>query len=453
MNEGNHEQTIDLAEGRIEVENVRDDSKKSVDHGEDTNANDANTDDDDEVGSETVSCSSAASNLDFVEDDSEMPLLKYARILGSLPRSNCETSESATIKSDDTQTQNRMGKPLSLRCKCSVMGRVTVTPSKSNESTMGLLSDSSHGGSLGAQRAQEEMMILQSIKTQSFSILAMVTEDESIHLLDPRTGIHICSPNLLVVNHHAGTHKSSIVSLSFDASGNYLAAVTTEGDVAIFELRFGITSNYGESVKSKGGVHERANEGKSQKNTGKRPELKAFDSFLSRLAGDEWTSSIHLDDKGSKPSSNDGLDNDVEYPLPPIPCLKLTHPISTARFSVRSANTKSSKVTCVSIDPAYKRKREKGVLVGFSNGFLVYTRRNGHGGTVADSSNFGGVVGSLLQPKRHDITLYEGSGQGGPTYSGIEAIAWRGSLVSWADLRYVLTVSFFYIHLKTYYKL
>lgn len=117
--------------------------------------------------------------------------------------------------------------------------------------------------------------------------------------------------------------------------------------------------------------------------------------------------------------------------------MKLTHPSYTARYSLKSTHgagkSNTNKATCICIDPSYKRKREKCVIVDFSNGQLVYTKRSGHGGTIADASDFGGVMGNLLQPKRHDVDLYQGTG--GEKGDGIECITWRGNLVSWADYR------------------
>jgi len=395
-------------------------SKNTVENIQDVNEHE------EEMESDTDSSSSSGASeysLDDIDDDSEMPLLKYARILGSLPRSIDETN-------------NNAAKPLSHQCKCSTLGRVTMTPG------VGLSSDSSyHGTSLNmesdAMRREEDL--LQTTRTQSFYVFAMATNDGSIHIIDPRTGIHICNPTLLNV-HSDPDSKLDIVSLSFDASGTYLAALTSDGDVAIYEFRFGITTKYDESEVSAG-----SNSAETLRQTGafieKRPELKAFDSFLSRLAGEDWkTNATNVDDGSAEP--NLGANDDGE-PIKskkgkalflPVPSLKVTHPICTARFSLKSTNIKFSKATSICIDPAYKRKREKSVLVGFENGRILLSKRSGHGGTIVDSSNFGGVVGNLLQPKRNDIELYQGP-TGSSGYKGIECIAWRGSIASWADSR------------------
>jgi hypothetical protein len=125
----------------------------------------------------------------------------------------------------------------------------------------------------------------------------------------------------------------------------------------------------------------------------------------------------------------DGLIRTVTSTDDVVMKLSLIQPVSIARFTYKSHNVKMN-ATCLAIDPAYHRKKEKGILVGFSNGRLIYTKRSSHGGVTADDRGFGGVMGSLLQPKRYDVDLYQSVG-----VHGIEAVAWRGSLIAWADER------------------
>ena len=452
-------------------EHTKDEKDVNTTSTNDENGNRNENEDEDEteaeVGLETVSssstseCSSASGEdekddgVDEFDDELEMPLLKYARIVGSLPRSSLEQIDEENDVTPNVNANANAGKPLSKACKFSVMGKVTITPSsKSNEmgmpsvSALGLsipLSDSSHGTSAltsEAQTAQDEAFMS---RYQTFLILAMAMEDGTIHMVDPRTGIHICPPNQMKV--YPGSGKPDIVALSFDASGTYLAALTAGGDVAIFEFRFGITIH-------PNGVNASAEQTKlaaESKPAERRPEFKAFDSFLSRLAGDDW-STTSKDTTTSQNATITKAENDAtsntsgangdasnNIPSPTLPTLKLTHPISTARFSHKSSASKISTATCITLDPSYKRKREKCVIVGFSNGRLIYTKRSGHGGVVADGSGLGGVMGNLLQPKRSDVDLFQGIGSsgntGGAKYDGIECIAWRGTLVSWADAR------------------
>ena len=78
--------------------------------------------------------------------------------------------------------------------------------------------------------------------------------------------------------------------------------------------------------------------------------------------------------------------------------------------------------TCLVIDPAYKRQKEKKIITGFRDGRLMMTGRGG------------------LFQRRNDTVLYEGapdSTSQTESYRGIECIAWRGSFIAWADARYV----------------
>jgi vacuolar protein sorting-associated protein 41 len=62
--------------------------------------------------------------------------------------------------------------------------------------------------------------------------------------------------------------------------------------------------------------------------------------------------------------------------------------------------------TCLVLDPSHRKRLA--LLVGLEDGRLVYTKRGG------------------LFARRNDAVLYQGSGP-------IEAIAWRGNIVAWAD--------------------
>ena len=78
--------------------------------------------------------------------------------------------------------------------------------------------------------------------------------------------------------------------------------------------------------------------------------------------------------------------------------------------------------TTMALDPAYKRRREKAVLVGFADGRLVQTKRG------------------LIFQRRTDAVLHQAlpaapSDDHATTMAapGIQSLAWRGSLVAWAE--------------------
>jgi hypothetical protein len=108
----------------------------------------------------------------------------------------------------------------------------------------------------------------------------------------------------------------------------------------------------------------------------------------------------------------------------------------------------SSPPTCLTIDPSYRRRKEKAIVVGFEDGRLILTKRSSHGGssesivtglvgaTVINTSGagIGGAMSLFMQPRRRDIEIYHGmprQSTGGP--KGIEALVWRGSFIAWAD--------------------
>ena len=429
----------------------------------------------------------------------KMPLLKYGRIVDSLRDNLQDQANNGTTPTPATTTATTTS-PLSVPCVCSTLGRVVIQPTRNMDSggigqalastldaTNDLLQFSASGSGSGSGNGanafinattnnnssssssgafvETNIQILRS-KPLSFSLLAMAMEDGSIHVVNADTGEHVCSPRELKVypnQHSPSSRKPNIVALSFDSGANYLSALTSSGDVAIFELKFGlgtVTSASEASGARPGGTGTGANAGvragaersssykstsSSSNNQPRRPEKKLFDSFLSRLAGDERSVPVRqtsvLDpgpNHDAQPATASGdsdsdsnIHNGGTAPTPLVLCLKQS--VSTARFSYGIQNNETTKATCLVMDPSYNRKREKGILVGFSNGRVVYTKRSSHGGVTVDDLGFGGVMGSLLKPQRNDVELYQSTGN-----DGIGAVAWRGSLAACAGDRLVI---------------
>jgi len=392
------------------------------------------SDDNDNGNGDSDSSESEGNENGYVQ----MPLLKYGRIVGSLPRevrtSTTASPSPSTSTSPSTEKENSSeGRPLSIPCQCSALGRVVIQPTRATDAGVGGLgltsltnstidiSNNHHAGHAGGHTANDLNDVLRS-KSQSYSVLAMAMANGTIHLLDAQTGKDICPCQELKVYNTANSYTSTgtgsqktpdIVALSFDSGANYLAALTADGDVAIFELKYGT-----------GGVGKVPAKSGASSSPPMRREKKLFDTFLSKLSG-EIIADVQM--TGSNVS-----DVDAEHEENPSnsAALHLTQPVSTARFTYKTSNDANVKANCLALDPGYNRKREKCILVGFSNGRLVYTKRSGHGGIAADGRGIGGVMGSLLQPKRHDLDIYQSVGG-----DGIEAVAWRGRLIAWADAR------------------
>ncbi len=512
----------ELAQQQIKMEDLDKAEQKQSDGIEKEEAVDEKCDgededddaDDDEDDSESYSSSSTEESSGEFGEESEviqMPLLKYCRIADSLraqapppPQPQPTTSEETAAPAPSTTAAlpRPRPRPLSIRCRCSTLGQTIIRPPKHVESALGglaglsslndattdllqrQLSNTSRGRGLGgtnatgasstaaaAAGAGPEKVIVS--RAKKYSILAMAMEDGSIHVIDAQTGVDVCPPTELKVYANQGSGSGSgsslltrkapppdIVALSFDSGANYLGALTSNGDVAVFELKYGLrkigvtqlqsssrttSETTAASATTSAGGQERTSTSTTTSAAASANRL--FDSFLSRLAGDDKTTTTTTSsstapqtagtrtDDATNTNPNDSTSTSTSTPSNSSSshrstiALCLTQPVSIARFSYGKQSNPDTKASCLVIDPSYHRKREKEILVGFTNGRLVLTKRSGFGGTTVDDSGFGGVMGSLLQPKRNDVDLYQ-SGAGG---DGIECIAWRGPTVAWAD--------------------
>ncbi|KAL7546817.1 hypothetical protein ACHAWF_010150 [Thalassiosira exigua] len=346
-----------------------------------------------------------------------MPPLKYARIMGCLPRGK------------DPSTPF-----LSVKITSSAMGRVVVRPSqymdKGNESSMP--SGSRHGDGTktsGGGNTEWKDYIDEEVDmsmTNVYHALALGLEDGKVRLVDALTGDSVLfgstpgdggawfvNPSAAKRGHEPG-HK--IVSLSFDSSSSYLCALNANGDAAIFgPLIWGRQSRLVPSSAS----------GEGQK----------F-GFLSSFGG-----------KDSEAA------NDRKVTLRP-PFTLVKPPSSTVRFTYSDPQSFGSSLlgggssdtdhgyhpTCMALDPAYGRKKERALVVGFDDGRMILSKLQGAAGIGSGITSLFGGGGSNAAAggttvKKIDSVLYQG--MGAASYSGdqagIEAVTWRGGLVAWAD--------------------
>lgn len=111
--------------------------------------------------------------------------------------------------------------------------------------------------------------------------------------------------------------------------------------------------------------------------------------------------------------------------------------------------------TCMALDPSYRRRRDRSVLVGFASGRLLLTKRGtffqrrndtvlyqasmgggGSGGAGGEWSRSaaGGTDSSSTNSSSTGSTSSKATKPSGDaTYRGIETVVWRGALVAWAD--------------------
>lgn len=353
------------------------------------------------IDDDEVTTSSDSYEDDIAENDtgSHIPLLKYTRLSGG-----------PSFKQQAFS-----------RCVCSTMGRVVVTPTKQIESSNG--NSNPQGDSSDIANSRYTIFT-----AKAFYVTAIAHQDGTIRLIDSETGLDICEQQELRINPtNIKKKRGDIVALSFDSGANYLASITAGGDVAIFELHFGLAPA--------GDVSESVHGVRPLRSTD--PKLHLFGNILSKIAGDDRgdmnqkenslesqvPENVLLSDVNAKTDNHDVEESHRKESIRSI--LRLIKPASIARFSYSIPD--EHRVTCMVLDPSYKRKKEKIIFVGLSNGTLIQTKRDKHGGTVSNIKGFGGAVGSWLQAKRHDNEIYIDPG------GEIEALACRGSMLAWAD--------------------
>ena len=332
---------------------------------------------------------------------------------------------------------------LSVKITSSAMCRVVVRPSqhsdKNTESSMP--SGSRHGEGTKTSTGENASELWPDYEdeeadvslTKAYHVLALGFEDGKVRLVDALTGGSVLfgsSPDdggAWFVNPSAAKsggndpgHK--IVALSFDSSSSYLSALNANGDAAIFgPLVWGKQSRRTQSAAEGEGQH-------------------AF-GFLSSL--------------GSK-EPNDATSSDRKFALRP-PFALVKPPASTVRFTYADPHSLGSSFlgggstspeqgyhpTCMALDPAYGRRKERALVVGFDDGRLILSKLQGSAGIGSGiTSLFGGgssnnAAGGGTNAKKVDSVLYQGMGTASYSgdQSGIEAVTWRGGLIAWADSR------------------
>jgi hypothetical protein len=238
---------------------------------------------------------------------------------------------------------------------------------------------------------------------------------------------------------------TSVVDISFDASGTALGAVDEGGHCAIWEFKYttSLQSNllvFGDSNSNSNSNDNNNNntltttsEEGSSTPISTHPQASTtgnnnmFSNFMSALTGMPPAEESRGGNSNGGGSGGGGRRQQVANSTREL------IPTLTAEISYQSRVNYPANwgpPTCIVIDPAYKRKREKSLLVGFANGRLVLTKR-----------------GTFFQ-RRNDSVIYQaphGVGGGsrvnnenknsddGSSYRGIETVVWRGSLVAWAD--------------------
>ena len=420
-------------------------------------------------------------------EEDQFPLFKYSRITGSLPRLSSSNTRSDFKSKNHAESPSRSG-ILSVPCQCVNLGKVVLVQNNTSSSHMkhrefngpdqggfqeysvvgdGGSGSNSSGGAGGS-------MLMPGLP-QLHHILALGMMDGSLHLIDPCTGRSFCPSeclNLYVSTVASGpplvkkddkslsapssdgkidssSRRKGIVDVLFDSSGSYLAAITQGGDVSIFEFRFGrgvLKSHREMSNPGNLSISDTVTSSAAStlSGTSSTQPVNMFESFLSKLAGDDR--SVH-----TSQSLETNLSLGGKVASETVSTELVVHSLCTARFNYHKPMQlqSSSQPTCIAIDPSYRRRKEKAIVVGFEDGRLILTKRSSHGGsfetivtgstgaaTVITTSGAGlsGAMGIFLQPRRRDVEIYHGMPrQSTSGHRGIEALTWRGSLIAWAD--------------------
>jgi hypothetical protein len=302
---------------------------------------------------ESTTVASSQVEDDLLEENS-MPLLKYARLSGSLPR--VPRQEIPSVGPTN---------PLSSSCTAAKLGRVLW--SREDE------------------QQQQGQSTLTDWWKQPHHVLLVGFQNGTLSFVELDSGLAVVESRQLTV----ADGSDAIVDVSLDASASTLAAINTRGNCCIFEVRYGRD------------VAEVTSRPASVENSGN-----PFASFLKNVS--RQNNNNNNNNSTDEMADNDGTDQQPS-------------PVSVSRFVFKALSVQASRLnypssygrpTCVALDPSYKRRREKLFLVGFEDGRLVLTKRG-------------------FFQRRNDNVIYQGT----PTddYRGIEAVAWRGSLVAWAD--------------------
>ena len=323
-----------------------------------------------------------------------IPLLYYTRVQSpAVPRPTPPIDgESATASL-----------PFQTPCTCSVMGRILLT----SENVVGPSATASSNGSTNAEDDTTPVLtLLQQYLPHLVSagpdvpielfVTVLGFRDGTVAVLDARTQAVLCGPQQQLQIRESGT-RQAVVALSMDSTGTFLAAVDAGGMCTIFEMnKFQIAMQTATTAAA----------------ASPAAEANVFSNFMSAFTGGGKTPTPPAQTGAASSSErSSGANNTTLQRQPTL----LVSSLQTHRIPYpRNFGTP----TTVAIDPAYKRRREKAVLVGFADGRLLQTKR----GIIFQRRN-DTVVHQALPPAPTDGTMAP----------GIQSLAWRGNLVAWAE--------------------
>ena len=394
-----------MASKTIPPEEMMTSTNEEVDNDSDTAT--VSYDDDDESSTNSQYSYTTASNYD---KPISMPILKYARLMGSLPR----TAEPSTNIDDNGDNNTSAAAPFTNKVTSSTIGRVIIRPSQQTDNNKHSDINNSNNSNGIEYNSNEEDETDKSL-TKVHHVVALGYINGEVKLIDITTGKsvlfgsteyesgcwYVTQPTKSNKNkaHQQGSSSSKgnetnqrITNLSFDSTTNYLCTMNYIGNVAIFgPLLWGHNST-------------------STTASASFTLLKPPSSTVRFSYAEELPTSITSSLLGGG-ASNQANNNNIVHP------------------------------TCMVLDPSYSHRKEKSVLVGYNDGQLKLSKLQlsvGTSGGGGITSLFGGGGSTTTTSvKKVDSVLYQGSttSLGDGQTCGIESVTWRGSLVAWADSR------------------
>lgn len=391
---------------------------------------------DDEDQTSTSSYDDDTTETDYDHEDDEIdkiPMFKYARLLSSLP---CDKNRMSDSDSNNIGS-NEDGNDLILcpACHTTTIGKGACSPLSSYyslDSTSANKSNAFGANSImGLSSTTNSNVEHSPMSMEHFPVMALGLRNGDVHLIDVQTGLSLqrrdnallisssssasgvyCSPNYYTIPKNYA--KETVTCMSFDSSGNFLAACRGNNDVAIFGLKYEYSEFLLESfMKEKNASDKNYSGAESTAST----TSNVFSSFfgMSTTNSSENTSSGSNDTlEGNKSRGNQGRKT-FKRSLEAI-CGDSS---ITTRFSYTSAPQ------CVALDPAYNRKRDKQMVVGFRDGRVVLTKV---------PSFFNAAFKRVTNIELYNQGLVTGNSSSTSSLDlGIENLVWRGALLAWAD--------------------
>jgi hypothetical protein len=355
----------------------------------------------------------ATSSTGSHEDDTTLALLRYTRCIGSA-----------------ASTQDE-----SLNSTCSVLGQVRLTPETCEDSPP--LTEAANGSSNTPVMALHPNLW----RDEPIPVAVLGLANGSLRVVHLPSGLTVpvvteTSCTCLRVR-EATESAAPVTAVAVDATGTILAATDAQGMCTVFEVKYGLrmrpieSASVGAQASSSSSSavptavtapvtsEARTTIPATPSPTSRRPRRNLFNSLLTALTGQQetldrsqhapvaTTAATHEDDDDHASPPNDPA---TSTPVPTLVMVAVT--MHRIVYPARSFGPP----TCLALDPAFRRRREKSLLVGFADGRLLLTKRG------------------FVFARRNDVLLYQGIPEkrsGGN--SGVEAVVWRGNFAAWVD--------------------